>query len=372
MSKRFVAVSWGKTNPLINEDALYDQAISSASSWPDARRHRLAAALSPLRAPCRTATPITPKLLSKSLSTGVKRPSVMREMICTTCGATEYRVLFEARLPPVADLDFAPRRASTRYHARMVECARCGQVYSNPYFEPEALLRLYKEASYVDEVQVGNYAADQFREFQRAVGSTVDPKLRVLEVGCSGGYFLRQLKAHGYEAITGVEPGREAYQNIPADIRPHVINDFFRPDLFAPGSFDVVCCFQVLDHVPDPASFVRGMRAVLKPQGLFLAINHNIRAPITRFFGEKSPMFDIEHIYLFDKKTFRLLLSKTGFDVIRSESIRNSYTVQHALNMLPLPQRVRQMTRGIADRLGAASLSLSFPAGNMVAVGLAV
>ena len=42
------------------------------------------------------------------------------------------------------------------------------------------------------------------------------------------------------------------------------------------GSFDVVLCLQVLEHVPDPAAAVRELRRVVRPGGRVLASTHGI------------------------------------------------------------------------------------------------
>jgi SAM-dependent methyltransferase len=147
-----------------------------------------------------------------------------------------------------------------------------------------------------------------------------------------------------------------------------VINEFFRPEMFPQASFDVICCFQIMDHLPDPASFLRGVRSLLSPGGHFIAVNHNIRALMTRVLGEKSPMYDIEHIYLFDTKTFPRLLRRTGFDVAYCRGMVNVYTLDHALKMFPLPAPIKRVSETLLRYSHAGSLRLPFPGGNMVAV----
>jgi SAM-dependent methyltransferase len=290
------------------------------------------------------------------------------QRICATCGNEGYVVRYEARVPPEDALNFSARRASSRYHARIVECRRCGQIYSNPYFSEDVLGRLYREALYIDEPQLANMAADYFREFQQAFDGVVDPSRRVLEIGCGNGFFLAKLGAAGYADVWGVEPGRRAVEQAPASVRDRILCDFFRPGLFPAGHFDAVCCFQIFDHLPDPNAFLDGVREVLRKGGVIVAINHDIRAPVTRMLGERSPMFDIEHIYLFDKKTVRRLLANHGFAVERVSNLWSSYTVEYALKMLPLTNGLRSAAINSARALGLGSLTFRVPGGNMVSV----
>jgi SAM-dependent methyltransferase len=291
-----------------------------------------------------------------------------REMHCVTCGQREYVVRYEARLPDLERLDFSARRAGEHCHPRIVECAHCGQIYSNPYFGDGLIADLYRSAKYIDEPQLDNMARDYLREFEAAVGDRPKDGLRVLEVGCANGFFLRRLHQQGYRSLQGIEPGQEAVALAPQEVRPFIRNDFFGPASFPPSSFDVVCCFQVMDHMIDPAAFVQAVFRVLDTGGLFLAVNHDIRSAMTRFLGERSPMYDVEHIFLFDRSTISRLLASNGFEVVECRSLYNSYTFDYALKMFPLPRFLKGPVGALLGATGLGSMSVRVPAGNIVTV----
>ena len=46
-------------------------------------------------------------------------------------------------------------------------------------------------------------------------------------------------------------------------------------------------------------------------------------------------MYDIEHIYLFDKRTIRRIFDTNGFEVVGVANLRNSYTLGYAAKMFP-------------------------------------
>jgi 2-polyprenyl-3-methyl-5-hydroxy-6-metoxy-1,4-benzoquinol methylase len=93
------------------------------------------------------------------------------------------------------------------------------------------------------------------------------PRQRVLEVGCGKGDFLAKLRDAGHEGI-GLEINDEAIRLGTAsgcDIRRGTIEEF------AAGfdkPFDVVCAFQVLEHVTDPVAFLNASLACLRDGGL--------------------------------------------------------------------------------------------------------
>jgi len=152
-------------------------------------------------------------------------------------------------------------------------------------------------------------------------------------------------------------------------VRSRIVNSLFRADLFPPESFDVICCFQVLDHLLDPGAVLRDAARLLRKGGLLLLLNHNIRSWFPRVLGERCPMYDIEHIYLFDKKTVAQLLRNNGFEVVGVRNIPNSYTLSYAVKMFPFPQVLKRLALSLCEKAGIASFCIRLPAGNMVTIG---
>ena len=157
----------------------------------------------------------------------------------------------------------------------------------------------------------------------------------------------------------GVEPGVEAVKSADPAIRPQIVNDLFDADLFPPASFDAVCCFQILDHLLDPVSTLQDACTLLKPGGILLLLNHNIRSWFPRVLGRRCPMYDVEHIYLFDRRTVASLLRKTGFQVVETRNVANSYTLDYAFKMFPLPRPLKQAglaaVRGLESPTGGCA-----------------
>jgi SAM-dependent methyltransferase len=138
-----------------------------------------------------------------------------------------------------------------------------------------------------------------------------------------------------------------------------------RPGLFGPGEFDVICLFQVFDHLPDPGGLLDECRRALRPGGLLLCINHNVEALSARLLKERSPIIDIEHTYLYNPSTMARLFTAHGFRVKRVGPVWNRYTLHYLTRLVPLPGALKRPALRLLQRTPAGRLRLSVPLGNL-------
>jgi 2-polyprenyl-3-methyl-5-hydroxy-6-metoxy-1,4-benzoquinol methylase len=98
----------------------------------------------------------------------------------------------------------------------------------------------------------------------------------VLDAGCGEGYGGRCI-AGAASLVVGVDVSLDALVTAAVN-RPENIS-FSCADLqrlsFADESFDVICCFQVLEHLRDPAILLQEVKRVLKASGLFMLTTPN-------------------------------------------------------------------------------------------------
>jgi SAM-dependent methyltransferase len=127
---------------------------------------------------------------------------------------------------------------------------------------------------------------------------------RLLEVGCGRGYFLKSIELR-VQGSCGLEFNSEAVANkvTSREIKVSPVEEYRRTNR---DSFDVVCSFQVLEHVVDPASFIEGCIDCLKPGGLLaFSTPNSVYVP----HAERRDAFDLppHHMGHFSREVFEHL-----------------------------------------------------------------
>ncbi|MBI2502146.1 MAG: class I SAM-dependent methyltransferase [Candidatus Latescibacteria bacterium] len=256
---------------------------------------------------------------------------------------------------------FSARRLPDRLHYRLVRCRTCNLVRSDPVADAQTLARLYAHSSF----DYGEEVANIRRTYGRYLACLGAGKGALLEVGCGNGFFLEEALDQGYAEVWGVEPSQAAVAQAGPRVRPRIRGDILRPGLFTPGTFDVICMFQVFDHLPDPGALLPECLRLLKPGGRLLLLNHNIAALSARLLGERSPIVDIEHTCLYSPATLGRLVERFGFQVERTGTVLNDYSIYYLTRLLPLPARVKQRLLSLLHGRPAGRLCLRVPLGNL-------
>jgi SAM-dependent methyltransferase len=259
---------------------------------------------------------------------------------------------------------FSARRLPDRIHYRLVRCRTCGLLRSDPVADAETLSRLYAHSAQTYDRELANLRLTYGRYLARLAQHN-PTKGAFLEVGCGNGFMLEEALDQGYAQVRGVEPSAQAVEKANPRVRAQIVCDIFRPGLFAAETFDAVGLFQVFDHLPDPNAALSECYRILKPDGLVLGLNHNTAALSARVLGERSPIVDIEHTYLYNPPTMARIFQKHGFQVVESGPVYNHYSLQYLAQLVPLPGGLKRAALDLFKTTGLGRLRFSLPLGNL-------
>lgn len=101
----------------------------------------------------------------------------------------------------------------------------------------------------------------------------------VLEVGCGSGNFGRTLRGKNYLGLEFSEKAQRMASANGLRVLKASVEEF---SLTHEESYDVVCAFQVLEHVPDAGAFIDACIACLRPGGLLIYSVPNLDSYLAR------------------------------------------------------------------------------------------
>lgn len=192
----------------------------------------------------------------------------MLPSICPSCGADDGRsidrvdatVLVAGYASSSLGFDVRGLVAGGDPVVELVQCDTCdlkwykgGAIGDAPFYEA-----LQRHAWYYQ----GDKAEYAFAASQLRVG------WRLLEVGCGRGAFAQRIPQG--VSYRGIEFNAEAVGKARAAGLNVEVRDVYDEARSRPGYYDVVCHFQVLEHVPDVAGFLRGSVAALREGGMLI------------------------------------------------------------------------------------------------------
>lgn len=114
----------------------------------------------------------------------------------------------------------------------------------------------------------------------------------VLDVGCGGGILAESMAARGAR-VTGIDLAEQPLKVAQLHLVESGLQVDYRlvaPEMLAreaPGSFDLVTCMELLEHVPDPAVTVEACATLAKSSGrlFFSTINRNLKSYLLAVIG---------------------------------------------------------------------------------------
>jgi len=263
---------------------------------------------------------------------------------------------------------FASRKAPEFMSYRLVNCPDCTAVYASEAPGAGALANAYHAADYSSADEAA-YAARVYRDRLEPHLAGLPHRGTALEIGTGTGVFLTALQTLGFAEVVGIEPSPAAIAAADPAIAPHIREGIFTGDEYPPGSLSLICCFQTLEHVPDPRGFVEAAFRMLAPGGMIALITHDYTALLNRLLGKRSPIIDIEHVQLFCPAALRRLVGDAGFAVRGVETIRNVYPLRYWMSLLPLSARIKQACHATVRTIGLAELPVAMNVGNLLTIG---
>lgn len=290
---------------------------------------------------------------------------------CPVCNSSDdSNIIYKENIDTLKldQLAFASRKIPEFMNLRLVCCPTCDLLYAPLVPEQESLQNAYETTDY-DSNEEANLAANTYAKWLPKIISTLPDKHSALDVGTGNGAFLTHLLSNGFQEVIGIEPSHKAISSAPDSLKKHIHAGMFNDKDFPSNHYSLICIFQTLEHIDQPAKFFQDAYQLLKPGGAIMLVAHNYRHWLMRLLGQKSPIIDIEHLQLFSPESLRFSLQKTGFKNIQMNSLRNDYPLHYWSKLLPMPRNLKTrllnfLKNGKGRTIG--SINIGMKVGNLI------
>jgi 2-polyprenyl-3-methyl-5-hydroxy-6-metoxy-1,4-benzoquinol methylase len=220
---------------------------------------------------------------------------------CPVCGQTEAKLWLE------------------KSGMKIVRCGDCSMLYVNPvpakfasgeYYDTEGA-DYYLSAAKLES----DYAPVRFERELRLFRGRCQ-KGAVLDVGCSSGAFLFQLKERfpGDYQVSGTDVSGPPLDYAESRGIPVIRGDFLTHD-FEDRRFDAITFWAVLEHLSRPKQFLEKAASLLKDQGLCVVLVPNMCSLAVKILGRRYRYIYAQHLNYFTADTLRRL-AEPQFDTV--------------------------------------------------------
>lgn len=217
----------------------------------------------------------------------------------------------------------APDRLHGRgVHYRLVRCPDCSLAWLADPPKPEEMYLHYTEA-YHNLISVGGDTAPHRWRARKATITRYKQQGALLDLGCSSGSFLESLRGGPWK-LYGVEMSAEAARAAEARSGAQVFTGSVLDTGFPAGNFDVITCFDVLEHLYEPRKVMTQVARWIKPGGIFYVLVPNVDSAEARVF--RSYWHGLEmprHLFHYSPASLRYLARTAGLGEVFVETHRN-------------------------------------------------
>lgn len=223
---------------------------------------------------------------------------------CNLCGQDDSEIVQKAEEP-----------------YKVVQCRRCGLVYTDPQPDRDSLEEHYQEEYYKEWLE--KQMRKRIPMWKIRLKDLLKYKAggRLLDVGFGAGTFLNLAKDKGFD-VCGTEISEYACQYVRENFGIEVFKGTLEEASFPASHFDIVTLWHTLEHLPDPKAALKEACRILNEDGLLVVAVPNLDNFITRVFyflakGKRLKMFSIGakelHLWHFSSQSLARLLNETGF-----------------------------------------------------------
>lgn len=280
--------------------------------------------------------------------------NVKHDIECSVCNSARFEVFAEPWVDESDPAKLYGAASGIPGTQRLVKCSDCGMIFESPRYDAQTIVKGYmasQEGEHDSQYPMRVYSF--YRTLKKHAKYLPVPGTKVLDIGTAGGAFLDAAKQYGYDAY-GMEPSADLVARGKAR-GLQIEQGTIESHSFAQGSFDMVCLWDVIEHLPDPKSALVEIKKLLKPDGILLINFPDIDTWQAKLAGKRFWWILSVHLHHFTRKSIRDICSRTGFEAFHFQrywqTLEFGYLERMAVHYrIPLTALITRLTPGFIQR----------------------
>lgn len=246
-------------------------------------------------------------------------------------------------------------------------CEPCNHGFLTGNYSQEQLKEYYaeeyrKEYSHLADVNKTNAKEifNTYEKYQDYRLKHIIPFLskdkEALEIGASAGQFIVHIR-DGVKSIQAIELDKDCYDYLKNEIKVDCDYNFLEESKFAKNKYDLIFSFQVLEHVPNPSSFLKTAYDSLKNNGHAFIEVPNLNDPLLSVWDVEpygTFYYHSAHLHYFTEHSLEKVAIEAGF---KKENIQFRFLQDY--NVLNHLHWITSQTPQSSCDIGLSSISLT-------------
>lgn len=233
-----------------------------------------------------------------------------REMVnCLACGGTNLHLFCDLGRQPLSnDLKKSIEQEETLYPLSVNVCRDCYHSQLTVSVDKDLLYKHYLYVSGTTKTLTDEFhaVADVIKKENPGENKSV------LDIACNDGTFLKAFRKYGW-SLNGIDPAENITKEI-QDQDLNIICDYF-PSNKIKQKYDIITCFNVVAHIPNPYDFLLSCKEILSDDGT-LYVQTSQKDMIVN--GEFDTIYH-EHHSFFTIGSMNTLVSRAGLQIVDIE-----------------------------------------------------
>lgn len=268
----------------------------------------------------------------------------LEEIPCILCASQDLEELY------IRDGGF-----NCGINIRIVKCRKCSLVFQNPRIIPEKRARLYDKDYCIFDHGRDAFDLKNAQIFFHALTETGKPSGRLLDVGCSKGWFLYLARKGGWETY-GLEISELAASYAREKLKLDVTTGTLCNHSFPEKYFDCITMWDLLEHTENPIEELIQANHLLKDDGLLILETPNCGSIYSKILRSHWTGYMIYHNYYFSYHTLKKVLEKARLHIVKMVTPKVNFFSKDGFERWKLRELSGRIASGMLGKNGKEML----------------